>query len=595
MRLSPKSEEKYILTSDTLPSEYPSLDVKLNYPVDNINELKNTFHLQNILRKQNKPESDTTKEEKERQFDYEVVESSRSALVLSGLDFESDVDGESGWVHALMLMTTRAMSMDDTVTHLEEYDQTRKKIGLYDSPMSKSTIHRRKKEIFDISEQDLQKILYEASLRILYYVYRRGVPIPETVRKNHINKGDEMSPIVRKFGDYFTFENMNPSSKLEDVAIRDWADTFIDVCLSHISFDREENKRHPVMAILGLMAHAALQRAALSTATKTCEGWYAEYGNVPTQGCVMPQLTNVSNLGKMAMSANNGLLELLTKYGILDNPLQLSYDLTNIYWTGEEESDNGWRKGHGESYKGSAQAPYADEKWTFGIITSVEKDREYALGIYPVGKNVGRDDVATKLLRNIFTNSSIKNKRIYMDRGFDSSAMIKRMSDTTGESWVIHARKQHAIEELLKEVPDNEARIKKDIGMYEVSEKPNVVVHPISDDESHTDRAQRAFITGLSVDEISEIKIHYEHKNRDRIESTLGQIKDQTMPNTESRSTPVRYFYFIVGMIFYNLHEVANKALSPSYGIPIGKNIGRDLTHKEVLSGIREACFDRVD
>lgn len=588
---------------DLKPATYDgdrhSKDRELQHPTENVEELSKTWHLQKQLRDANlidtqgfDERSESQEEAIEISFDKTVIESAPLALRASGWDIETeDVPIEEGYLLALVLRKVRFCGFRELKAHLEEFDMIRDTLDI--RGYSKSAFSSRNTDLRDYQRDAVE----EAATRVLYAIYRSGEPFPSEVWQAHEEKRPDHSPVALEQA--VAEEGLEIPKPRRDEGIRNWAEEFIECgILEELSFGRdEENTIYPLESFIGLLAHAALQNTTINGATKSCAGWVADYELVPWGSGISGQLDKFSmtEVSEMLWEANKRFLEYAGQYVPYSTSMRLAFDDTDVpldpVWEGDK-----WTKGYAATLHGDVESTEEEEKWSVAVLGLMESDARFVQGVLPMEKREGTQAAAlSRLLRPTVTESPVSPKLVIMDRGMVGAKLVTRLRELVGRDWVILGKKEHEPGRLVEQTPEGETEFYPEIDyLKDLSERPNAFVMPIHEDEERATDTQRVFLTDLTEDEIEFDELNFKYKHRNRIETTIGQIKsDFDIRLNRSGSSKTKLYYVGIGMLFFNLHNLINNSLSPEYALPLGDQ-KHSVTANEVLSGIREVAFAKA-
>lgn len=570
---------------------------KIVHPVENVEELGNSIHLEKRLREANLEKDvpiESRSEEDEKQineeFDKKTLEYIPVALNAEGLDTESeDVELESRYVHALTLKLVREFSYKDFASHLKEYDFATNLLDL-EFEASKSTIWNWKSEL----EDDQFGKLKNASTRVQFALFRSGTIFPSNLRKE-IDLPFDLDPeIVEQ-------RQLEPNVKVS--AFCNWAEEFVERCIVEpLDLGRDaDSVTYPKESFYGLLAHAALQSVTMESAHKSCEEWLIDPDYVPHGKTVRDRVRkkSVKEIADMFHEANKQFLDFASEYTIIDDSKDVAYDTTNIVFVGEND-EQPWAKRFGKSVEYRMESSEEALRWEFGILGIMENDVRFALGLYPIDEETDYADGLNRVLREPRKNSDMPVNKVMMDRGLSGARLVDRCRSLIGENWIMNARKIGELGELVEETPQGETKFDDDPDHLEdITNKPNAYVVPVMEDWNHTNDDHMVFLTDLPKEKLDEDYIKNKYRTRGRIEKTLEQVKcDFRVPRQRSNkpeeapSVEWEYFLLNLSMLFFNLHNLIQNSLSPKYALPLGEK--ERSTWNVVLSAIRKVAFTKA-
>jgi hypothetical protein len=588
---------------------------QLEHPVEEVEDLYGSEYGQYLLREaqvDNGVEPDDRSQEAERRveqaFDLRVIETTKRVLQLPVTDAtRGGFPMEDSAVLALVLQRVRAVPAEDFSSHLEEVPKVKEKLGVDDN-LDETTITAWEQELTETDEEAVQA----CATRVLYAVYRSGQAFPQQVWDATVAAPD--TRLLTNEEKERLDDGKMPDSVTRE-ALRNWAREFLETCVQgEFSFARDETQtEYPVMSIVGVFAHAALQSRTVTEACKTCP-WSVDPELVPDRTTVMEPINdlNIDAIAELFQRVNHRFLEFADEYTILHGSKQLAYDPTSIPYYAESQDDR-WPKGYGTPKKGNVESADFDQQVEFALAAVTEGDVRFALGMYPIKKEYGDDereresigyaDIVSRLMRPTRLETPVSVDLVVMDRGLNGADLIHRCRDSLGDNWIMLGKQQGELEDLVEETPQNEprfVRIKEHFG--DLSNKPNAFIVPVPDGQTCATDSQWLFLTDLPRKEflketadgeqkLAPEKVISRYQNRARIEKTLQQLKhDFNIPVRENTHTCIKYFCLNMSMLFYNLHNLIINSISPTFGLPLGKT--RGASNGQVLSAIREVAFE---
>ena len=586
----------------------------LVHPVEDVAELYGTEMSQYLLRRAQVDNSvgpgtrqPAVERRVDRAFDRRVIELTKVVLhhpVPDATPGEFPIKDSA--VLMLVLQRVRGSTAEAFSAHLEEVPTVGKELGV-DGNLDEETIAAWEAELSDTDEEALEA----CATRVLYAVYRDGQAFPQQVWDAVVATPD--SWLLTKENKE-KFDDGRIPANVTRIAVQNWADEFLEtVMLGEFSLGRDESRtQYPAMSIIGVLAHAAVQRRTITSACKTCAGWFASPELVPSRKTVMDHIADLSidEISRLFQHLNQLFLEFANEYTILHGSKQLAFDETSILYNIGDEDDR-WRKGYAERLKGVVDASDADHQLELGLAAIIEEDVRFALGMYPVKKEYSDDernresirsaDVISRLLRPTQLETPVSVGVTVMDSGLSGADLIRRARDTLGDHWIIRAPHEHEIKELVADTPQDKPVFKKIEDYFaDLSQKPNAFIVPAPHGHSSkhsqwvflTDMPREAFLkeTENGTKELDKETVISTYQHRCRIEKTLEEIKEHfDIRVRENTDTNIQYFCLNMSMLFYNLHNLISNSTAPKSGLPLGKTRGK--SHGEVLSAIREGAF----
>lgn len=577
------------LQSGQLAKSNHGREIKSEHPINDAEDLPKRAHLQSALREANKFGKRWDEDKKEDFFDRYILKYAEETLKASGIN-KADIKARSSKitvprVYALLLIEARGTNINQ---FNNTFDNLCDILGV-DGGLSTASLYRCLEQMKE--DEEFWTSFVNATSRAFYAYYRMGAPIPDSVRDAHITDKPKYSPIVREeigLHGAFPIEERNE-------AIRNWCRLLLPACIEPISFDRGANTSYSKYSLIGSLAHAALQSRSVNNSEWTLRGWLFDPQLVSSGENVLKQIAklNISAISKSFANGNRAFFDVADNYVNFPDRVRIAYDPTYVVWEdneGREVPADGWIKGHAPSVKANVTQSGADYKWDFGVISMINSSEQYCLGAYPVGNDVKDGDVIERILRQYHYESHFGISQLVMDRGMVSADVVKHTRNVVGDKWLLHGKKEHGPGDVAEETPTGESAFDGDKDyLQDLTESPNVIVVPIKG-EQETDDSHRIFLVDLDEDEIVPSTLNHEYRRRKRIESSIGIVKEM-MPKTRSSKIEVRYFLLSFGMLLHNCTKLMNEALSPEHALPLGSGEDNRVRMDEVLSGMREVCF----
>jgi len=191
---------------------------------------------------------------------------------------------------------------------------------------------------------------------------RHGITIPESALKAH---GLDVSVPI---------DEREVAGATRRAAIRNWVDSLLDELLEPISFDRSENLRHAVEAIIAAVAQGAYAHG-LNSARPTAS-WYYETGEVPTAGQVSRLLRGIDSqeILRMFTDINRRFIRIASEYGFFDRDYNYyALDTSWVMYEGKHVGEDGELK--------LMENPKDGTAWLFAALCVMDVDARFALGL----------------------------------------------------------------------------------------------------------------------------------------------------------------------------------------------------------------------
>jgi len=567
--------------------------LKSEHPVDNADDLIKRAHQQGALRKANLYGTDWGDEKKETYFDETILDFAIKTLEVSGID-ENEISTRASEitvprVRVLLLIEARVSS--PAQLH-RRYDNLSDEINV-DGALSRASLYRCREEMK--KDEELWTSFKQAVARAFYAYYRMGGPIPNSVHEAHTDKKPAYSPLTKE---KFALDGKVPNEERVE-AICNWCELLLPICLEPISFNRGDNTQYNKYSLLGALAHAALIPGSVNEIERRLIGWHYDSDLVSSGDNILRHIEklDIDTISNMFLNANEEFFKIADEHINFPPRVRIAYDPTYILWEDDQGRDvkvGRWMKGFSPSVKSNVKQSDAGYKWDFGAVSMIESSQQFCLGVYPVGNDVRDGDVIERLLRESYHKFPFEIDQLVMDRGMVSADVVDHVRNVFGDNWLLLAKQQHVLKEIVDETPEQEINFVENIDyLQELTERPNAIVVPIKD-EQETDDTQRVFLTDLDLDEIDPSSLNYQYRRRKRIESSIGIIKEM-MPETRSSKIEVRYFLLSLGILFHNCLKLMNESLSPKHALPLGSGEHNRVLMDEVLLGIQSVCFQLAE
>lgn len=620
-------------TVEDASSEHGSYtrDYEISHPVEHVSELRASAYQQAKFRAENTKagfepgdRTDAEKRRAEREFDREVLAVTPRTLSAAGLNLDSDTcPVDDRYVFTFVLQAVRAEPIQEFKKHLNQFEQIREELGI-DS--WKSDSNRLEQKFDDV--EPVRDAINEAATRARYAVYRTGHRFPTAVWESTVASDDTA---LLTEAEKTEIERGKIPSDDEHTALRNWAEAFLNECVRDVvSFGRDPDQReYPPVAFVGLFAHAALQSRHITEAPKTSAHWAVNPDVVPTRHTIGGTINDLSvrDIKEVGQQMNQAFLEFANQYDVLPGSHKLAFDLTVIPKDADPD-EHPWMKGYAEPVRGNMDSTDEDKdaRWTFGVAGMIEPDLHFILGTYPQGRDIKSAHSLNRIFRSVQQDTSVTG-RVIMDRGLFGAELVRRCRDTVGDKWLLHAKNQHDIGEMIEDADPEEVefydlanRDNDYESLKELTPLPNAVIVPIPDEESaDTTASHRVFLTDLDKEwfvadssssdddytgdgaeapdddgsDVDQKLVNFTYRKRRRIENSIQQLKyGYKIPFATIASMELKYCTFYFSALFYNLHNLINNSLSPEHGLPLGENEYGYVTSGQVLSAIREVAFE---
>jgi len=546
-------------------------DVVVEHPVENVEELYHKVHLTVQFAEANQPDKKDEKEPSEgltsesaAEFDKTILKLAERTLREEGLLLD-ELPGKPRRVQALLLHDAWAMdSHPGLVEHLDETEATARRLGFGSIP-DQSTFWRTHDAL---CEEGYRGNIQNAATRAVHAAARHGITIPESALKAH---GLDVSVPI---------DEREVAGATRRAAIRNWVDSLLDELLEPISFDRLENLRHAVEAIIAAVAQGAYAHG-LNSARPTAS-WYYETGEVPTAGQVSRLLRGIDSqeILRMFTDINRRFIRIASEYGFFDRDYNYALDTSWVMYEGKHVGEDGELK--------LMENPKDGTAWLFAALCVMDVDARFALGLDLVEDKSETTEQFRFLLRTAAREGGVN--RVHIDREFYDGDAVRMCRAVAGRNWVIRAKRKGEAAELLEETPEGESNTRKNIDFADVTPDPNLYVYPVPEKFRDEDgNTHMAFLSDLDPDDIDIGEIFETYSKRWSIETLFRQLKQDVGVETSSPYPEMRLFLLQIATLCYNIHTLLNRATSPKYALRL------DVPYYEVLLAMVDVVYTRSD
>lgn len=554
-------------------------DIQLSHPVEDVEELDHTKHLTAQLQRirADKYAHSFASGSEVTVFDRALLRLLETTFEVEELPIEeSPIPVER--LKALYLKEAYCFdSHKDLIQHLNENEETVRQLGFESiSNIPSNTTFWRAERTID--KRDLTDPLSNAVKRAVFAVYRNGLPVPQRILDNF---NLEQLPT--------SIDERRVSRSTEKQALRNWISLLIEETLEPLTFHRAENKSHHYAAFLGLFAHSALQNIGLQRGIDTAD-WLYPRGTIPAGSGVSIHINklDISEINQQFNQVHNNFFAFTKSLGFLNNPVNIAYDGLAIEWSGV---DTRWTISRPAKSENDVR-----EEWHYGILAIIDNEQRFTLGVRHVNKKNKYAPKLDELLKN--TTALIDVERLYADRGFHDGNIITVLRKHLGKRWVIHARNEHDIKELVRTTLADDIGFRRGVKGGGVKPKPNAFAYPFgghqpplfhyNKDTAHgvgSKFSHKPYLTDLTPNDTSGSGIHFTYNNRWSVETTANELVNNFYPYTASGESKIRLYHLNIAQLIHNWHVLINRCPSPKYGLRL------DVAHQQTLTAIRDVAF----
>lgn len=336
-----------------------------------------------------------------------------------------------------------------------------------------------------------------------------------------------------------------------------------------IQFPRSDNTSYEDIELLELLVFAGMENICSNEAYDIL----AEKADkdLPTSQNVLKHIREMDRqeIQEMYEEAGQRILELAEEEGRMDTEVDVAIDYTKIPYYGDKNdemvAETQPKDGTSHCYK-------------FATLKVVTGNEQYAIKSLPVNKFANTEDLVEDLLQ--YAEQCIDIRRVYMDRGFFSGAVVNTMDDNDWK-FIMPATRTSGIKNRLEKA-DGEK-----IEKYELNGKEpasfNLVLREGKDGEL------KSFATNCGKLEILAHNLFKLYGRRWDIETGYRVQKNKFLPKTTSKNYNVRLFLFLFSELLYNSWMLINVRISIELHGKIQEE--KEITAKKFIHCLFEA-FD---
>jgi hypothetical protein len=504
-------------------------------------------------------------------FDEAILAVAERALRAEGVSLQKspgketldELPGKPRRLRALFLHDAWALdSHPRLVEHLKEAEVTARRLGFSSIP-NQSTFWRTHDTL---CKEGYRENVRDAATRAVHAVVRSGIDTPESVLKA---QGLDFSTSV---------DEREVAAATQRAAIRHWVDSLLNELLEPISFNRSENMRHAVDAIIAAVAQGAYAHG-LNSARPTAS-WYYETSEIPTAGQVSRLLrsVNTQEILRMFTDINRRFIRIASEHGFFDRDYNYALDTSWVAYEGKKVGEDGELK--------LIENPKEGTAWLFAVLCVTDVDARFALGLDLVEDKSETTDQFRFLLRTAAREGGVN--RVHIDREFYDGDAVRMCRAIAGRNWVIRAKRKGEAAELLEETPNGESNTRTNIDFADVTPGPNLYVYPVPEAYRDEDgNTHMAFLSDLDPDDTDIDEVFETYSKRWSIETLLRQLKHDVGVKTSSPYPEMRLFLLQIATLCYNIHTLVNRATSPKYALRL------DVPYYEILIAIVDVVYTR--
>lgn len=241
--------------------------------------------------------------------------------------------------------------------------------------------------------------------------------------------------------------------------------------------------------------------------------------------------------------------------------------------------------------------------YKMATITIIAEDTPVVLGVEPVRDKRGwedekevalktsRADVVQRLLDQASRHVDIH--KVFLDRGF-SNKETRDLIDRRGMLYVLGKPAQATIDkEHIKEIKDDDyydSRLA--LTTHEFDEREHDITYVYTPSEENEDQ-YAIFTINEHVDHHRAEALLGQYGQRMEIENEYKTIKKHFLPTCASKDFRVRFLYFVIGTLLYNVWRMANFLLRDAVSVDLGDS--PPILAGEIVELVGMCLFDPPD
>jgi len=297
--------------------------------------------------------------------------------------------------------------------------------------------------------------------------------------------------------------------------------------------------------------------------------------------------------------------EIVDNYGYLNGSKRIVVDGTKISTTSCKEDNGPLISGTKPSQNPSK---HGVNSWGYQLLTIANAGSPFVLNIRPIYEKSNISDRLDNQLAMI-DQLPINVELLIGDKDYYNTAVIKSIRKHLSKDWLICAEERGNIEKMHNICAKGESMSMEnmDFGEFVLSNSPNGFIYPnseiddgqatlgdIVDDNENETRVvyghesfsgHIGYVTDRPLSKNSIRELHVLYRRRASVESIIGQLRNTYWAPSRSQNPIVRYYFAAAAGLFYNIHTLVERILTPRNGLPL------NVTGTETLIAIREACL----
>ena len=244
----------------------------------------------------------------------------------------------------------------------------------------------------------------------------------------------------------------------------------------------------------------------------------------------------------------------------------------------------------------------SDERgYKFATITIIAENTPIVLGVEPVRdqrkwehemgwdvERTSRADIVERLLEQASRHVDIH--KVFLDRGF-SSKETRDVIDRRGLLYVLGKPARAKVDkENIEEIKDYDSRIGH--GTHKYGGREHDITYIYTPSKKDGDK-YAVFTVNEHIDHHRAEALLGQYGQRMEIENEYKTIKKHFLPTTASKDFRIRFLYFVVGTLLYNVWRMANFVLRDAVDVDLGES--PPILAGELIELVAFCLFDPPD
>lgn len=437
---------------------------ELHFPVDDLDELDKTLHLQTLVHLENRDRERgfLFSNEDLEEFDWSLLGLYDNGIRAEGINVE-DLSIPRMWVKTIFFTLARGWNIPEDREKIQEHIDEEKH-GIKNYLELEEPIGFRLYKAWNELEDDEYELICRAVKRMVYAVYRRGV-IPPKATRERFNIDQVASEIFE--GDFDDSENYGVSRSKINVEYKRgelyrFVENLAEKSIDPLTFNRDDSTTWGMSHFIGLFAMSAMIDAGVKNAGKVLK-WHHEPNMLSTNDLPIEYIRNRVNskdgidvnsrklptaneippLEDQFEQVHRNFFEIAGDYDFFEEPKTLAIDNVRFGTTTKNISDTISRP--------PKPTTGVTEEWTFTVASIVDTDSRFTIGAKLITSKDQTPEAANELIE--FADEYIDIGMILGDAGMVSRDLIQVFRKWVDEKWILMAPENSKIEDLNEMTP----------------------------------------------------------------------------------------------------------------------------------------------